>query len=102
MGASLPGCPLFGVGRTERLSWGVTYMKCDTIDYFIEDCRPGGATGWQYRRGQEWRISNFAPKLSSTNPASPKRSASFITPREFSKATPPAQCRILFVIQLDR
>ncbi len=55
MGATLPGCPLFGVGRTPRLAWGVTYMKGDTIDYFIEDCRPGGATGWQYRRGQEWR-----------------------------------------------
>lgn len=54
LGASLPGCPLFGVGRTERLAWGVTYMKGDTIDYFIEDCRPGGGTGWQYRRGQKW------------------------------------------------
>ncbi len=55
MGATLPGCPLFGVGRTRNLAWGVTYMKGDTIDYFIEDCRPGGITGWQYRRGQEWR-----------------------------------------------
>ncbi|MCA9245838.1 MAG: penicillin acylase family protein [Planctomycetales bacterium] len=54
MGATLPGCPLFGVGRTERLAWGVTYMKGDTSDYFIEDCRPGGAVGWQYRRGGEW------------------------------------------------
>ena len=43
MGATLPGCPLFGVGRTRRLAWGVTYMKGDTIDYFIEDCRPGGS-----------------------------------------------------------
>ena len=55
MGASLPGCPLFSVGRTGHIGWGVTYMKGDTIDYFIEDCRPGGNTGWQYRRGQEWR-----------------------------------------------
>jgi penicillin amidase len=54
-GATLPGCPLFAVARTERLAWGVTYMKGDTSDYFIEDCRPGGATGWQYRRGDEWR-----------------------------------------------
>ena len=28
-------------------------MKGDTIDFFIEDCRPGDA-GWQYRRGDEW------------------------------------------------
>ena len=54
MGATLPGCPLFAVARTSRLSWGVTYMKGDTIDFFIEDCRPGGASGWQYRRGDEW------------------------------------------------
>jgi penicillin amidase len=55
LGATLPGCPLFAVGRTERLAWGVTYMKGDTSDYFIEDCRPGGSTGWQYRRGDTWQ-----------------------------------------------
>jgi penicillin amidase len=55
MGATLPGCPLFGVGRTPKLAWGVTYLKGDGIDYFIEDCRPGGSSGWQYRRNQEWR-----------------------------------------------
>ncbi len=54
MGATLPGCPLFAVARTEKLAWGVTYMKGDTIDFFIEDCRPGGATGWQYRREDQW------------------------------------------------
>jgi acyl-homoserine lactone acylase PvdQ len=54
LGATLPGCPLFAVARTERLAWGVTYMKGDTSDYFIEDCRPGGSTGWQYRRGESW------------------------------------------------
>ena len=36
------------------LSWGVTYMHADTSDFFIEDCRPGGSTGWQYRRGDRW------------------------------------------------
>ncbi len=55
MGATLPGCPLFAVARTKRLAWGVTYMKGDTIDYFIEECQPGGETGWQYRRGDRWR-----------------------------------------------
>lgn len=54
MGATLPGCPIISVGRTRRLAWGVTYMKGDTADYFIEDCRPGGETGWQYRRGDQW------------------------------------------------
>jgi penicillin G amidase len=54
MGATLPGTPIMAVGRTPKLAWGVTYMHADTSDYFIEDCRPGGATGWQYRRGQQW------------------------------------------------
>jgi penicillin amidase len=54
MGASLPGCPLFAVARTEKVAWGVTYLKGDTIDFFIEDCRPGGTTGWQYRRSESW------------------------------------------------
>jgi len=54
MGATLPGCPLMAVGRTSRLAWGVTYMHADTSDFFIEDCQPGGETGWQYRRGDDW------------------------------------------------
>lgn len=54
MGATLPGCPLFAVGRTSQLAWGVTYMKGDTMDFFVEDCRPGGESGWQYRRGDQW------------------------------------------------
>ncbi len=54
MGATLPGFPLFSVGRTPQLSWGVTYIKGDTIDFFVEDCRPGGRTGWQYRREHDW------------------------------------------------
>ena len=54
MGATLPGCPLFAVARTRNVAWGVTYMKGDTVDFFVEDCRQGGESGWQYRRGSEW------------------------------------------------
>lgn len=54
LGASLPGCPLFASARTRRLAWGVTYLKADTSDYFIEDCRPSEPGGWQYRRGDAW------------------------------------------------
>ncbi len=54
LGATLPGCPLFSVARTRKLAWGVTYLKGDTADYFVEDCRPGGSSGWQYRRGCDW------------------------------------------------
>jgi penicillin amidase len=54
MGATLPGTPIMAVGRTNQLAWGVTYMHADTSDFFIEDCKPGGATGWQYRRGEHW------------------------------------------------
>lgn len=54
LGATLPGSPMFAVGRTGHVAWGVTYLKGDTSDYFIEDCRRG-PRGWQYRRGEEWR-----------------------------------------------
>ncbi len=54
MGATLPGCPFFAVARNSRLAWGVTYLKGDTSDYFIEDCRRGPAGQWQYRRGEAW------------------------------------------------
>lgn len=53
MGASLPGCPSFGIGRTREVSWGVTYLKGDTSDYFVEDCREYNDR-WQYRRGDQW------------------------------------------------
>ncbi|MCA9271290.1 MAG: penicillin acylase family protein, partial [Planctomycetales bacterium] len=54
LGASLPGCPLMAVARTRNLAWGVTYMKGDTIDYFVEDVRRGADGKWQYRRGKAW------------------------------------------------
>ena len=54
MGATLPGCPLYAVARTRDVSWGVTYMKGDTIDFFIEDVRRGEKEQWQYRPGKEW------------------------------------------------
>ncbi len=54
MGASLPGCPLFAVARTRDVSWGVTYLKGDTSDHFIEDCRSAPDGTLQYRRGDQW------------------------------------------------
>ncbi len=63
MGATLPGCPLFAVARNRHLAWGVTYMKGDTIDYFMEDCRPGGSTGWQYRRLNDWHDFHLREEL---------------------------------------
>jgi penicillin amidase len=53
MGATLPGCPTFAVARTRELAWGVTYLKGDTSDFFIEHVRRG-ESGWQYRRGDSW------------------------------------------------
>lgn len=54
MGATLAGCPLMAVGRTEQLAWGVTYLHADTSDFFIEDCRQDDEGQWQYRRGDDW------------------------------------------------
>ena len=54
MGATLPGMPLVSVGRNADLAWSVTYIKADTIDLFIEDCRRLPDGGWQYRRQERW------------------------------------------------
>lgn len=54
MGATLPGCPMFGIGRNNDVSWGVTYLKGDTSDAFIEEIRQG-EYGWEFRRGETWR-----------------------------------------------
>jgi penicillin amidase len=54
MGATLPGFPLFSTGRTPRLGWGTTYMKADTIDFFIEHVQFAEGTGWQYQRNDVW------------------------------------------------
>ncbi len=52
-GVCLPGTPLFAVGRTRRLAWGVTYTQGDTTDLFLEDCRIE-QDRVQYRRGDAW------------------------------------------------
>lgn len=62
LGATLPGCPIFAVARNRRLAWGVTYMKADTFDSFIEDTRRHRGV-WQYRRGTEWREFEVRPEL---------------------------------------
>lgn len=54
LGATLPGTPLFGVGRNADLAWATTYTRGDTSDHFIEDCRLEKGR-WQYRRGDAWR-----------------------------------------------
>ena len=71
MGATLPGCPLFAVARTPQLAWGVTYMKGDTVDYFVEDCRKHDDT-WQYRRGDdEWHNFEIREELIEKKGADP-------------------------------
>jgi penicillin amidase len=40
-GASMPGVPAILVGRSEAVSWGVTYAYADVIDSWVEDCRDG-------------------------------------------------------------
>ncbi len=54
IGATLPGCPLFAVARTRDVAWGVTYLKGDTFDHFVEDCRQSESGVWQYRRDDGW------------------------------------------------
>ncbi len=66
MGATLPGCPLFATARTRNIAWGVTYLRGDNSDFFIEDCRAvvdeeaSGEERVQYRRGDTWH--DFKPR----------------------------------------
>ncbi|MFC2074830.1 penicillin acylase family protein [Bdellovibrionota bacterium] len=47
---TMPGVPGTLVGRTNDLSWGVTFSFMDTIDSWIEECEEG-----KHRRGEnEW------------------------------------------------
>jgi penicillin amidase len=50
VGATMPGCPAFIIGRNPNLSWGVTYAFIDSIDSWIEVCKNG-----KYRRGDAWK-----------------------------------------------
>lgn len=50
LGATLPGVPGIGVGRSTHLAWSATYSFSDMLDYRIEECRDG-----QYRRKDGWK-----------------------------------------------
>ncbi len=50
LGASLPGAPGIAIGRTNAISWGVTYSFMDMVDFRVEHCRDG-----KYRRGSQWK-----------------------------------------------
>lgn len=49
IGATMAGAPLPVFGRTEHVSWTVTYGAADTVDYSIEEIRQG-----RYRRSNRW------------------------------------------------
>ena len=50
IGATMPGIPAVILGRSDELSWGVTYSFMDAVDSWIEDCQDGC-----YLRGTEWK-----------------------------------------------
>lgn len=72
MGATLPGCPLFAVARTNRLSWGVTYMKGDTVDFFIEDCKKQNEKDWCFRRSEDWKPFKYRTETIKRKGAEPE------------------------------
>jgi penicillin amidase len=80
MGASLPGCPMFGIGRTRHFAWGVTYLKGDTSDAFIEDLRQG-PHGWQYRRGTRWHDAAVRDEMLRAKGGHEERMRVYSTPQ---------------------
>lgn len=49
-GMSMPGLPSIVIGRSQHLSWGVTYSFMDSVDSWIEDCNDG-----HYKKHKQWR-----------------------------------------------
>ncbi len=116
-GATLPGCPLFAVARTAQLAWGVTYMRGDTIDFFVEDSRlaeasrapladpldpadsadpaspaaespSGDPPRWQFRRNERWLDYACRRETIRRKGAPRKRCSSMKTPKAFSRRIP--------------
>ncbi|MCU0847307.1 MAG: penicillin acylase family protein [Spirochaetes bacterium] len=50
IGATMAGAPAFIIGRSNDLSWGVTYAFIDCIDSWIEECKNG-----RYRYDGKWK-----------------------------------------------
>lgn len=48
-GMGMPGLPSIVIGRSQHLSWGVTYSFMDSVDSWVEECRDG-----LHRRNDEW------------------------------------------------
>ncbi len=86
MGATLPGCPLFAVARNRHVAWGVTYLKGDTADHFIEDCRTATDGTLQYRRGDSWHEFQVREAAPGAKAPRPKPCASI--PTNKARSTP--------------
>ena len=41
MGATFPGLPYVGLGRTDKVAWGFTNTGPDVMDYYLEKIAPG-------------------------------------------------------------
>lgn len=52
IGATVPGVPLIGIGRSEKISWGQTTPRPDTSDMWQETLNDDGT---KYLVDGEWR-----------------------------------------------
>ena len=48
-GATMPGVPVFLIGRNKKLSWGATYSFLDAYDSWLEEVKDG-----QYKKDEVW------------------------------------------------
>ena len=51
-GFAIPGMPVIPVGHNRRVSWGITTVMADDVDFFIEKINP--ANSGQYRYKDSW------------------------------------------------
>jgi len=52
-GVTFPGSPVCVLGQNDHISWGVTNMQSDTVDYFVETVDPDNPL--RYRHRGEWK-----------------------------------------------
>ena len=73
----------------------MTYMKGDSIDYFIEDCRPGGATVGNIVAARNGTILKCGPKKFNANRLRRKRYGCILIRKGSWRAIPAAEPDII-------
>lgn len=77
VGGSLPGTPLFLVGRNDQVAWGLTTTRLDGQDLYIEQLKRGDNTQYRTKDGyEEFETKEVSVKVKGDKDVSFKRRVS--------------------------